>query len=365
MIKLSFPILTVIMVMMIHYRDAMAADTVYATDRLEAIARQTGVDNILDESTCRDTVVEIRWRDMMLSIRCDSGKVKHIGRKIFSSTTCSEMPSPVYEFIERLALEHKLGIGEESMEEVSLEGCSFDSMVRYASDSTLNLNIRHYGGKVYEMTWEQDGKTLCRLSFPSSFKLLKGIEMLEYQRRLPGLMMSVLDANIAGNSVRDTSGLEQRSDGVLVRQGVRSLKELVSNDTYFICSDDTVKPLIAARFPVESIRNLWNIKSLSAPYTANLKIHEYNRKSTSLSVPLSQLLTFFESEECIPFVGVMDYDAETGDITALVEMTNKPYSYMHVLKVRMNISQLDTPGGEIDVDWLSYIPTHHLVRKID
>ena len=57
---------------------------------------------------------------------------------------------------------------------------------------------------------------------------------------------------------------------------------------------------------------------------------------------------------------MVSYDETSGNIDAVVEMRNHQEAYEHLMRVKMNVKDLDRRKGKIKVTLTGYIMTHDI-----
>lgn len=343
--------------------DSFSSDTVYSTSRIKRLAELTGIDKTIKNDSVKDFCKNFAFKGHEIRVVKKDGIIITIGEKLFPDNLKKAIPSPVYDFLERFCLERLVGMGLDVSENpVCFDVGDFKILGKVAADSAYSFSLSHPLGNKYVLTWtDQEGVRACRISFPSSYVLLKGTDMLEYESRLPRLLESAKQVDGYGNpaSPLDDELSPTANPLVFKSRGKFFSNNTLSNSRHYIRNcDGSFKLLCNSLHPKESLGNIFIVPEMENSFVAKIHIEQYRRRHIMMTIPLSRLLGFFDNEGCSPFFGVMDYDERSGDITGLVEMRNEQYSYFHALKVKMNKKQFDTLDGELDIYFISYVPTH-------
>ena len=80
----------------------------YQSDLLAQIAESLQIKNVLDTMSNGSYIAQRTYKSHPLSIIVEDGEVEHIGYTLFSKEMRIGMPSPVYNFLERYALQADL-----------------------------------------------------------------------------------------------------------------------------------------------------------------------------------------------------------------------------------------------------------------
>jgi hypothetical protein len=119
-------------------------------------------------------------------------------------------------------------------------------------------------------------------------------------------------------------------------------------------------PICSSLFPAESFANLLVSQQIDNDIMLDVEIEKYNRKKESLSMSLKQLSGFAAQNDLKPYIGIVSYDRDNGDIVALLELHNADCSYMHMIKIKTNQHIFDTREGTMTAEMTPFIPLQKL-----
>ena len=315
------------------------------------------------------------YKGCPLTIVKKKGMVDHIGYSLFTMQQKELYPSPIYNFLERYSLELDLPRKEPfsvdkrlKIDKVHFYKGDFSVLKNLGADSTLVLTITRSNDKSYLVSWEKDSVLLCSVRFPINYELIVGKNRIENESLLPqAIIEHVCDSGIVQNVKMDY--LELYGDSIkqcyILRCGYNGISSM-ANNKYYIMEDDSINMckrlnlIYSSDFPIESFYNLFTSHSIDNDFISNINMFKSNFKKETFSVPLNKLLCFFSKEGCEPYIGVLSYDTITNMVEAVIEMRNNDLAYEHMLKVEMNLNQLPSKSGHIEITLWPYIPTQYL-----
>lgn len=347
----------------------------YNTRRLSEIACGINWKEVLD--TLSDGMYDnfCLFHGNPVTVIVCNGRIEHIGYAVFLPQQRTAFPSPVYNFLERYALEKDLPLGRKwdfsqqmKMDKVSFTKGSLDLLPELYADTTLCVSISQHDERAYTVEWRRKEETVCSVFFPSSYELMHGSGMIENENRLQAEIRSFA-GNVSEKQEPVSQNLEKveaSSGGYYVcRGGVNGIPAMAYN-RYYQCMRDSVSgeevftPLFTGNYPIESVANLFSFPDIGQEYVAEVTLRKYNFKKEHFTVRLSQLVGFFLSEDCIPYFGVISYEQESGRLVAVVEMRNREQAYEHLMKVTMDVSGIEEREGRLQIVLTSYISTHNV-----
>ncbi|MGM9698699.1 MAG: hypothetical protein ACI3Y0_08640 [Prevotella sp.] len=341
----------------------------YRTRKLADMAGKLGIVQKLDTLGTGIYYFPATYGGNSLTIEKKAGRVEHIGLSIFSEVLRREQPSPVYNFIERYALDIALRrIGTEllsqqlKLDRVTFEKGNLATLPTLFADTTLTIGIANHAERAYTVEWRRGETVVCRMFFPSNYELLQGSKMLENEERLKLDILSH-DTNADKTVSPDTKRLVESNGLLALDMGYNSI-ESMRNRRYFrktaVGGNDSLAPVCSSRYPLESVANLFTGNDIDNDFDVEIKQLKYHFKKDTYSVKISQLIGFCLDEGCCPYFGVVSYDEVSGEIDAVVEMRNHQEAYEHLMRVRMNVKDLDRRKGKINVTLTGYIMTHDI-----
>lgn len=341
----------------------------YRTKKLADMAGKMGIAQKLDTLGTGIYYFAASNGGHSLTIEKKAGRVEHIGLSIFPEVLRREQPSPVYNFIERYALDiflRRIGTEQISqqlkLDRVTFEKGSLTTLPTLFADSTLTIGIANHSERAYTVEWRRGEIVVCRMFFPSNYELLHGSKMLENEERLKLDILSH-DTNIDNQEMPDSKKLVEANGLFALDMGYNSI-ESMRNRRYFrktaTGEKDALVPVCSSRYPVESVANLFTGNDMANDFDVEIRQLKYHFKKDIYTVKLSQLVGFCLDEGCRPYFGVVSYDETSGNIDAVVEMRNHQEAYEHLMRVKMNVKDLDRRKGIINVTLTGYIMTHDI-----
>lgn len=359
----------------------LAANTVsaqpmgrYSTNLLQSMA---GLMNLTDTLYKLPTGIHrdyCSFNGNSVTVITRNNQVEHIGYTIFALQQRESMPSPIYNFLERYALEMDLPRNgkwnvarQMEIDHVTFMKGSLLQLPSLCNDTTLTVTISNHSERAYTVEWLRDSVVVCSVFFPSDYELMHGIDMIEKEDRVRGAIESSNYTELTVSVSKDN--LEKitmpQGDYYVLERGINRIPEMPSNVYYQLVSDpvigtDSLQLLCSVEFPVESVANLFSSLEIENDYEVELKLNKYNFKKEIFRVPLRQLVRFCLSENCRPYFGVIRYDVDNHLIDAFMEMRNHEEAYEHLLRIKMDTSTLAERKGLINVTLTSYVLTHNV-----
>lgn len=346
----------------------------YGTSLLEKLAEETRLTEKLDTLGEGMHIAFCQFRNKPLTVIVRRGSVEHIGYTAFSEEQRTLAPSPIYNFLERYAFQMDVisdstfSIGKQmEMDNVTFRKGSLAMLSKLYNDTTVAVSITNYDERAYSVDWTRGDQTVCSVFFPASYELLHGSKMIENENRL----LSHIKATTAERTGRDSISADnlQKADSTrgsfyILHRGHNRIAAM-SGDLYYNLADDkegnsTPSLLFTRDYPIESIANLFCSNDIENSYVADVKLRKYNFQNETFSVPLTQLMNFFESEECVPFFGVVSFVPHTGIVDAVLQMRNRAQAYEHLMRIKMDVKTISDRKGRIAITLTSYIPTHNI-----
>ena len=340
----------------------------YRTRKLAEMARKLSIAQSIDTLRAGIHCGLFSYNGNSLTIVKRAGKVENIGFSVFPKELRLEQPSPVYDFIERYVLDVMLNCHrpDEVSNRLKLDRVTFEKgnlamLPTLFADSTLSFGITNHTERAYSVEWSRGEDVVCRIFFPSNYELLRGSFMLENEERLRHDIMSHTSHS---DSVvpPDAQALVEKDGVYVLDKGVNSIRSMRNQRFYSKAKGaaGTFVLVCSSRFPVESVANLFTGNDIANDFNVEIRQLKYNFKKDTYNVKLSQLVGFCLDEGCRPYFGVVGYNEASGDIDAVVEMRNHQQAYEHLMRVRMNVKDLDTRKGNIKVSLTGYVMTHDI-----
>lgn len=307
-----------------------------------------------------------------LTVVVNEREVCHIGYSVFTPIQRCAFPAEPLNFIERYSLSLSLPMKRlktvaRQMEEddVLFNKASFSWLPTAINDTTYDFSLRNDMSKTYIATWSKTGKIACQASFPVSYKLLLGVSMDEIEQELK--------RRVCDTAVPQADTLQLLADSTLLpsltndyymkRGNVYYFAELNSN-TYFEkveqCDqhNSSYRPLFNSRHRRESLANLLTTTDIKNNYLLKVKQRTYNYTDTLFDVPLSKWVSFCLRTGCTPFFALIDHDGNTADCELV--MRNETLGYCHVMRLKVDISDMENRQGTAEARLNAYIPTNNI-----
>ena len=341
----------------------------YKTVKLAEMADQMGIAQQIDSLNTGLYCGLMYFEGHSLSIKKRAGRVEHIGLSVFPELIRLSQPSPVYDFIERYALDIMLsGLSSvETSDRLRLDRVTFEKgdlgvLPSFFADTALTLSIVNYAERAYSVEWKKDEVIECRMFFPSNYELLHGSKMLENEERLK--LDIICHDTIVDKPIIPKFGILVEKDSLYVLDNGCNSIEAMRNWRFYRRKDyadvDSLELVCSSRYPLESLANLFTGNDIENDFEVEIRQLKYHFKKDNYKVKLSQLIGFCLDEGCLPYFGLLSYDEESGDIEAVVEMRNHDQAYEHMMRVRMNRQALDSRKGLINATLTGYIMTHDI-----
>ncbi|MCM1332956.1 MAG: hypothetical protein NC248_10145 [Bacteroides sp.] len=340
----------------------------YATDRLERIASMLRIGAAVERGE-----TDFTHNGNQVRVVRNNDVVTHIGYSLFVNNERELFDFPVFDFLERSALEADLpGIlkdvtVERSLEEDGVRYANGDlrSLLTVAPDKTLSLAIENPDGRNYLLRWtDAAGNVAYAVTFPIFYDLLHGTEMKENERRLwEGLSRhSIVHRDTL--QVDASMLIESPDSAVLVLEGDQYyFPENNSNRYYESVDSATFKLVCSADHPLYSLANLVTSTEIVNNYKVRVRLVGYDYSDKYFTMPLSEFVDYFISKGCKPYFGVIEADDKK--ITALLSMKNEKEGYCHNIRLTAPSSIINIENGEITARITPYIPISRILSLFD
>lgn len=316
---------------------ATTHSAVYSSKKLEHIA------TLLKKSAQRvDTVQRVN----------EYGEIEHIGLRLFSNEIREQMPSPIYDFLERYLLELNITQGEELSRLLFTSNVTFlvgQPSTALTIDSTCTFSNEQIDFYHYRSTWTKEGKEILKVVFPMSWKMMSGCSNSELEKGFEKRLLRHKVTKVVPLPVK----------------GTYIISPVINNDLYLENEDDDGeerKYIFSVKQRSRSVANLMLAEDLPVDVTLRIVIDRYDYITDTLSVPLHTFQNFCIVEEgCKPYFGLKN---RTGNITkGVLMLANKNGGFLHMLSVSIDDSVLENGGGVIEGKLMTYIPLHNVKKE--
>lgn len=340
----------------------------YYSEQLKMIAVQSGISEISD--TLSDGIHSgiLDYKHGPVIIVVENREVKHIGFKIFSAGQRKAFNTILCNFIERYTLSFSVpkvqrGLPQEVMKQdkVVLRTGNLEILAKLAEDSSVHVNYR-YADKINFFTWEKDGNIVCELGFPSSYKLLLGMEMDELDARLK---KDILKTPMpAPDSVRIFSKedlVTSITRDYYVKKGSTYYFAELNSDNYYRptgLNNNEYYLMYNSLYPRQSLANVMTAAGLPNDFLLNIKQEVYGKKDSLFVVPLEQYVSFCIKSGCAPYFCVINEDNGVMDCELI--MRNDVLQYNHVMRLKIAVEDVRNRKGIINARLDAYVPMQYI-----
>ena len=306
------------------------------------------------------------FQDRIIRVRTNAfGEVSHIGYKIFDNAIVESYNSPaILNFIERYALELDLRLdGRAPIDRLNLDKvlCSSGNIAMLGeinSDTPFTVQEKERRGYIFE--WNVKGKKLS-LIIPADYQMLIGVNAIElediFENEVKRTIPKSTDDIINELKNADVS----KAGNLFVAHSDKYLSEMIRSDIYLTEKNGKREPLIDAKNPLQSIRNIILTGFFYKDIPMSMTLNRYGYKSSKSDVTLQQFITFCINEGCKLYFGVKERTEYSikGTLFAL----NKENAYNHMLSIDFPISILKEGTESVKGTAYVYIPLQNITEK--
>ena len=335
----------------------------YQSDLLAQIAESLQIKNVLDTMSNGSYIAQRTYKSHPLSIIVEDGEVEHIGYTLFSKEMRIGMPSPVYNFLERYALQadsplKRIKSVERQLfeDEVTFTVGDIHKLPYVCSMDNVCFSMDNLQNRMCCVTWTKNGSKVCSLCFPVSYNLYHGTDLVENQRRLVEDLRRTGTVKMSGDRKISKEQLEKlfEPNYFVLKGDSFYVASLNSNNYYVEQVQNQYKLLFSDRHPIESFANLLTTNSIDNDIRADIKLVMYDFKSERVDVPLSCLLNYFMLKGCKAYFGMIERNADT--YTAELLMLKRDEGYCHTIKLMFNAANISSRSGVVTGRMNCYIP---------
>ena len=306
----------------------------YQSDHLRQAAARLGIDSLLAKVQEPETrVVEVKGQPIVYRVGKNQ-MVEHIGLPLFHESMRILQPSPIYDYLEYVTLDHKYHVSENNLQQKELKFVRGSWAQLEQLGDTLDCTIQNLQDKHYRVKWQQGGKDVVVVTFPISYELLANSSRREMERNL----IRDLKAFRAGSIVTlkvDTLLLEPaETEGVFVLPGQSHLIPSITSNIY-VRRDKEGRPRLINdnRQPAESMANMLLAESMAtADAMIQLEFVLDNYRKDTVEVALDDWKAFVRSQGCQPYFGYEGVNK--GEATGTLLLANPQSGYDHIVHVK-------------------------------
>lgn len=342
----------------------------YYSEELRSLAIKANITSYSDTLNDGFYYAATVYKKKPITIIVEDNEVKHIGLSIFSPQQRSSF-NPLYcNFIERYALLLKVPMERSrtqyemmQQDKVIFRTGNFNTLeaIIETRDTTFKISY-NCENNINFFTWNTNGRIVCELGFPSSYKLLLGMEMDELDARLK---MDILNTQIPiSDSIRVFSKEELVAsitrDYYVKRGSYYYFVELNSDNFYQPVSLEGNKfsLMFNSKYPRQSLANVMTNSCLPNEFLLKIKQEVYGNKDSVYTVPLAKFISFSLKKGCTPYFCVISENNGVMDCELI--MRNEILQYNHVMRMKVGINDVKERKGIIDARLDAYVPTHYL-----
>lgn len=340
------------------------AQNSYSSHTLEKMAEAMQISSNLD--TLSDGAYQniCSWNNYSIIIIVEDREVVHIGYSLFPPEILKYDISPACRFVEQyilwldLPIKRQFSIAQDmEIKDVHFKYGNIDMVKSLVRDSSISVSVSMMDGKHYNVSWIRNNKMVCSVTFPIDYCLLHNITLRENEEKLISDFSRLKDQRPDSIKTWAFSSLDliKKADtNIFILQGDSIYISELNNTQYFTIEDSTFKPIFSPNLPHESFSNLVVSNRISNKYLAEIKIVQYGRRNTTVTVPFVNLMNYFEKKGCIPYFGVMEDNDST--MRGFLLLANIPEGYCHTIRLVMDTHDIDAGEGTITGRMVAYIP---------
>lgn len=335
----------------------------YQSDLLAQMAESLQMKAVLDTMSDGSYIAQSKYKSHPLTVIVNHGEVEHIGYSVFTEEMRDGMPSPIYNFLERYALQADLPLKriktvERQLfeDDVTFTTGTIQTLASIWGQNGIGFTLENRQDKMCRATWTKDGKAYCSVCFPVNYNLYHGTDLVENQRRLVDDLRHVSDAKIGTAKELSKEQLTKlfEPNYFVLKNDSFYVASLNSNNYYVQEYDEQYKLLFSDRYPIESFANLLTTNSIDNEIQAQIKLVMYDFKSEVIKIPLVNFLHYFMQKGCQAYFGVID--RKDDDYTAELLMLKRDEGYCHSIKLTFNTGNVSSRSGIVTGRMNCYIP---------
>ena len=339
-----------------------AGAATFATKRLQGMAAYLHLASLdtLHEGICE----AYTYRGRPLTVRKNKwGEIEHIGLKLFTQTLRETYPLPIYDFLERYLLERNACPldTEEGFrmqhDHVNFHVGSEDAALRL--DSTVNFTENHVDLRVYQVTWEKNGKVVLKMSFEMNWQLMSGCNNVELEERI----MQLLPRQETSEYVSHRKVNFPAEGDRFVRRGDFFVAPPINNHLYYTRTDSIWTPVRDITRPTVSVSNIMLDANADEGLLLRLNVDRYGYRRDAMKVSYRQFMQFCLAEGCTPYFGFKQKTDST--YTGTLFLVNRTGGYLHMLSAVIPTRVIEDPGSAaIEGVLYTYISLFNLSDKM-
>lgn len=342
----------------------------YYSEELRSIAVKANITSITDTLSDGIYYGMTGYKKKPVTIIVEENEIKHIGFSIFSPQQRKVFNPLCCNFIERYALLLKVPVERNRTQHKMMEQDrvifrtgNFETIEDLIGDRDTTLQISYScENNINFFTWNKSGRIICELGFPSSYKLLLGMEMDELDARLK--------RDILNTPIPIPDSIQVFPKEALIFSITRDYYVKKGSYYYFaeLNSDNYYQPISLKdnkfclmyndQYPRQSLANVMTNSDLPNEFILRIKQEVYGNKDSVYNAPLAKYICFCLKKGCSPYFCVIK-DSD-GVMDCELIMRNEALQYNHVMRMKVGINEVKSRKGIIDARLDAYVPTHYL-----
>jgi len=272
--------------------------------------------------------------------------ITHIGQHVFAANLREEHPSPIYNYIEYAALDHKLHITDNPFVYKDLKFLKGNwELLENVNDST-EFQVDVMQNKLYVVKWMADDKTIVDMMFPVDYERLSMVSRKELEQSI------INDIKKYHYEQTDTFTVEAKDvknidDNLWVKEGQSYLIREITNNVYLATADTlNFTILYDGAYPVETLANLCLMADkMQAQDTIDITFIKQDRSQEKVSVRMSDFIAYMKNSGCVPYWGTEKF--ENNRIEGALFLYDKDKGYDHVLKIEAMADDIGIGDGRV------------------
>ena len=367
--KVLLPILIMGITLSLSAHEKQSRNTFYS-EELKAIAVKANISSISDTLSDGIYYGMTVYKKKPITIIVEDNEVKHIGYSIFSPQQRAAFNPICCNFVERYALILKVPVernrpNHEMMEQdkVIFRTGNFETLEDLIGERDTTLRISYNcENNINFFTWNKNGNIVCELGFPSSYKLLLGMEMDELDARLKRDILNT--PTPVSDSIRVFSKedlIASITRDFYVKKGAYYYFAELNSDNYYepVSQKENMYSLMYnCQYPRQSLANVMTNSGLPNKFQLHIKQEVYGYKDSVYTAPLAKYIDFCLKSGCNPYFCVIKECDGVMDCELI--MRNEVLQYNHVMRMKVGTEEVKRRKGIIEARLDAYVPTHYL-----
>lgn len=336
--------------------NVMAQTVGFSSEALQSAAKKLQLARL---DTLPEGISLQKYSDYDLVIRKKDNCIEHIGRHLFAFQVRKSNPSPVYDYLEYVLLDHlnKFSDNPFLYKNFLFEKGNWEDLA-LVNDS-VPFSITKNNGKRYKVEWTLSDQKQVAVTFPIDYARLLMISRRELENNFIKDLLKYkpthVDKQLPANSKLDLV------DAIVWRlAGNHYMIKEINNDAFYCCTEqgDTVA-LWDKNYPELSMANLFNLGLLNRPghgLVINFRLHE--NKQNQAAVTIEQLLAFCEEAGCHAYWG--SEGISDNNINGTLMLVNESSGYNHIFAVSCPLESLFEERCAMTAVGSLFIPTQNI-----